>query len=82
MPKRKFADYPKPEVGQVWVSADPRDADLQLRRKVLKVEGGRATLDGYPTTRVRVDRMRPVANGYRLIYNTDGTRYTHPEDKK
>lgn len=79
---RKFPNYPKPEVDQVWVSADPRDASLQMRRRVLAVEGDKVTLDGFVKTKVSVERMRPVSNGYRLVRTADGKPYTYNEESR
>lgn len=58
-------EAPEPKVGQVWKSNDKRD--LGFHRTVVAVTENYVTLDGYPRTRVRKDRMRPTANGYQLV---------------
>lgn len=77
---RKYADYPTPEVGQTWADNDPR-ANYNNARKIIAIQDGKAHLDGYPKTRVRLDRMRPTSGGYRLIRTADGRPYTHPDDR-
>jgi hypothetical protein len=56
---------PEPRVGQVWISNDRRDA--QLERPVIEVDERYVTLGGAKTTRVLRSRMRPISTGYRFV---------------
>jgi len=61
------------KVGQVWEDWDSRSRAAGLRRKlkVLEIVDGKALVQ-HPSgqgnkTRIRLDRFRPTANGYKLI---------------
>lgn len=62
---------PTPKVGQVWKSLDKRDNNARPF-KIVEIEGDKAIVepqgDG-PTgrRRIRLDRLRPVHNGYGLV---------------
>lgn len=68
------------KVGQVWRDWDSRsrnpDAPVRLV-KILKIEDGRAVVQ-HPngtgrTTKVRLDRLRPTSNGYKLEQDVEAT---------
>ena len=61
------------KVGQVWEDWDSRSRAAGLRRKlkVLEIVDGKALVQ-HPSgrgnkTRIRLDRFRPTANGYKLV---------------
>jgi hypothetical protein len=56
---------PEPKVGQVWISNDKRD--VQVERTVIEVNERFVTLSGLKTTRVLRSRMRPISTGYRFV---------------
>lgn len=58
------------EVGQVWADNDPRGYGRKLR--VVEVDQTHATVEAVADqrgrrTRIRLDRFRQTANGYRLV---------------
>lgn len=61
------------KVGQVWEDWDIRTRDSGPRRrlKILEIKDGRATVQ-HPSgngskTKIRLDRFRPTATGYKLV---------------
>lgn len=64
------------KVGQVWEDNDPRiirGGHAPRRVKILEIKDGRALVQ-HPSgmgrkTKVRVDRFRPTASGYKLVEN-------------
>jgi hypothetical protein len=56
---------PEPRVGQVWMSCDKRD--VQIEREVVAVDERYVTLGGLRQSRVLRERMRPISTGYRLV---------------
>lgn len=60
------------EPGQVWADNDKRGYGRQVT--VQSTDATHATVtDGKRTSRIRLDRFRPTANGYRLVRHADGT---------
>jgi hypothetical protein len=69
--------------GQIWADNDKRAKGRTIQ--VISIEDGYALTkvvtmrgnDVLPTvkapTRIRLDRFRPTASGYRLVRNADGT---------
>lgn len=65
-------EKPVVRVGQVWEDWDSRFRANQHRRLlgIIRVEGKYAYCDGLSTgkkTRIRLDRFKPNASGYRLV---------------
>lgn len=62
------------EVGQIWVSADKREASRRLTVVAVDVDSGVAHVEGTlgRRSRIRLDRFRPTSTGYRRIYPTEG----------
>ena len=73
---------PAPAVGQIWQDNDKR-ADNRLiwiertdtthahvRQVALTADGKPVPLPGVRRTRIRLDRFRPTATGYRYIADT------------
>ena len=63
---------PIPAVGQVWIDNDPRSFS-QRRLRIVRIEGEYAYCDElwkgdevFKKTRIKLRRLRPTANGYRL----------------
>jgi hypothetical protein len=72
MSEAKKDESPVVKVGQVWEDWDSRFRDSQQRRliSIERIDGAYAYCSGLSTgkkTRVRVDRFRPTASGYRLV---------------
>jgi hypothetical protein len=66
-------EIPVPEVGQVWVSDDPRRPDVRF--KIVWFDGQVAVCTDTQLDRPRripVDRLRPGVRGYRLLFSADG----------
>lgn len=55
------------KVGQVWSDNDKRFEGVQRRIKVLEIKDGKAICDSEGRrVRIRIDRFKPTATGYRL----------------
>jgi hypothetical protein len=73
---------PTVQPGQTWADNDPRSTGRTLRilavtethaiAEVLTGRGARDNRAAGRTTRIRLDRMRPTANGYRLVTDAEG----------
>lgn len=55
--------------GQVWRDLDKRMHGRQ--KTVLKVEGGKAHMDGVPKTKVSIRRMHKSSTGWALVRDTE-----------
>ncbi len=73
---------PLVESGQVWEDNDPCRRDEHRRVRVQKVEDGIVyglLLSNDKPVKIRIDRMRPTSNGYRLVENADGSEPVEEE---
>lgn len=74
------SDRPAVEPGQLWIDNDKRSSRTRYVR-VSSVQNGLAVCEAWydeagaksRTVRIRVDRFRPVATGYRLAPNQEAS---------